>query len=468
MALLGLDNQFSGALNAGYSSGLAKGMLAAKEDNREERKLGMAEEEFGWKREAVEKEKTLQAGMVTAAQDGGYEAVISYLEKADPERAISFTSAKTKLDAQIMNNDVMKNIKIPEMQQDALLESYGKLGKMGQAILQLPEDQREEAYKSMLPIAKVINPDMPDNLQQAAPILLLAAAQATPANQLFKADKEVLSSESNVGKIDVDIKDRLAKGVDPNDPGLQSLVAAREGYIQQAAANTAKLTRAQLGVTKDQKQATDTVSKNLQTASKDFVNFSDSYTSMQAALDDLAKNPTSSAAQNAVSRTFVLAYNKGATSETDAKIGNGAASYEEVNKKLTQLMTGKVVNLNPSEIADISSLYNNLMTQKLTRQKSIESTFQDSTQSFGSLVSWDNVIKPSEQYNRYKQSLADQSIAANGQVPSNIQEQAQAAIKAGADPQKVQARVQQLMQQQVQAAQSQGKVELTPQDYVGE
>ena len=86
----------------------AKMALAQNQDGREERQLGMMEEGFGWKREEYQKEKTLQAGMTAAAQDGGYEAVIKYLEKADPTKAIEFTKQKLSLDKDIMSNDVLK------------------------------------------------------------------------------------------------------------------------------------------------------------------------------------------------------------------------------------------------------------------------------------------------------------------------------------------------------------------------
>lgn len=453
-----------GALGIGFQYGAAKGALAAAQEARDQGTFDMQKEAFGWKRDEVEKEKALQAGMVDAAKDGGYNGVIAYLEKADPERALKFTDAKLSLDDHILTNDVAKAT-ADYKKKELLMDSYGLLGKMGASILAAPEADRDTMYQSLLPIAQKINPQMPSDLQSAVPIFMLSIAQSTPANQLFGAQKDVLSSQSYIGGVDVDIKDRLAKGVSIDDPGLQALMAERDRALTRNAAAQAQYTRAQLGVTKDQMQATETVSKNLQTASKDFTNFSDSYTSIQAALSTLAQNPDSPVAQAALGRSFVMGYNKGAVSETDAKLPEGTTGAAELEKKLRGLMTGQIVRLNPNEIANVAQLYENLKDQKLNFQKEVESQFQQSTSSYGSLVDWANVRKPSDQFTQYQQQQANQQQAAAGSIPPDLQQAMQVAKQRGYSDQQINTIVQNYMQTQGQAGRQQGQVQMNAANY---
>lgn len=460
--------------------GEMQGYLTAKEeqraqnkDMREERTLNMAEEAFGWKREEHQKEQILQAGMRQAAQDGGYEGVIAYLEKADPERAINFTSAKVKLDEQIMNNDVLKNIKIPQMREEALLDSYGKLGQMGAAILKAPAEVRDTMYQRLLPLAKQINPEMPDTLQEAAPTLLLAAAQATPANQFFAAGKKDYEAKSQVGKIGQDIESYIKAGVGINDESaqgdtLRSLVAEQERWRFQSAATGAKLTQLQLQQTRDKNQAEQMVSKNLAQASVINPDYIDSYLGIRAALNVLAKDPNNSEAQAAVGRSFVKAYNKGVASDQDNAIQYGAAGLGQLYKKVKGLMNNEVVNLNPEEIANIAAMNESLKEQKLQYQKNIESEFEKSVADKSDLVKWSNIVKPSQMLTEAQQQATANVQAANGEIPADLQSQANDAIQKGADPAKVQARVQEIMAKRAQAAKSLVDPILTPKDYAGE
>lgn len=455
---------YGGAFGIGFQAGAAKGALAASQEARDQGTFEMQKEAFGWKRDEVEKERTLQAGMIDAAKDGGYNGVIAYLEKADPERALKFTDAKLSLDDHILTNDVAKAT-ADFKKKELLIESYGLLGKMGASLLSAPEEDRETMYQSLLPIAQKINPQMPTDLQSATPIFMLAMAQAAPANQLFGTQKQALSSQSALGKLDVDIKDRLAKGVSPDDPGLQALVAERNNVQIKNATDQAQYTKAQLAVTKDQFQATETVSTNLQAASKDFMNFADSYSSIQAALSTLAQNPDSPVAQAALGRSFVMGYNKGAISETDAKLPEGTAGAAELQKKLTSMMTGQIVRLTPTEIANVAQLYDGLKDQKLNRQKAVESTFQQSTSSFGSLVDWSNVRKPSDQFNAYSQTLSDQKMAASGTLPPDLQQAVQNAKQRGYSDQEINSIVNNYMQSQGAAGKQQGQVNMNAADY---
>jgi hypothetical protein len=438
MALLGLDNQFSGALNAGYSSGLAKGMLAAKEDNREERKLGMAEEEFGWKRDAVEKEKLLQTGMAQAAQSGGYEGVIAFLQKNDPERAINFTSAKEKLDAQIMDNDVMRNIKIPSMQQDALLESYSKLGKMGAAILQAPEDQRDAVYQAMLPIAKVINPNMPDNLQQAAPMLLLAAAQATPTNQLFKYGQQALTHESDIGKADADYRSRKAAGVPDSDPAMVALRSKIDASSMASAEARAKLALTENGQISQQQaqearinQATNNWTRQIQQGTKEEMKFYDTWVTANGALRELQVDPNNPMAQKHFGYQFARILNGGGTmTQTDVDQRFSAYGLPQLSKKVWSLANGEVADLLPQEVDAIKHEMLSVKDQKIQSLRAKEAVYQ-STASNDPLVNWSAVTLPSKMYEQYENSQKEVDSVIRGQVPPELQAAAERAVASG-------------------------------------
>lgn len=441
------------------------------QDARQERVLGMQEEKFGWDREAHQKEQIINAGMADAAKDGGYEGVISYLEKADPERALKFTDAKLSLDDHIMKNDVMKNITIPSMKEDALLESYSKLGQMGQAILKAPPADREAMFQQLLPIAKVINPNMPDTLEAAAPTFLLAAAQATPANILFSKEKAVVQAQSAVGRTNADIKTLLDTGVNIDDQtadgdSLRALYAERERTQAMSAQAGAKLTQTQLQPLKDQNQATQLVGKNLAQASVITPEYIDSYLGVKAANDVLAKDPNNPQAQAAMGRSFVKTYNKGQASDQDNAIQYGTYGLSELWKKVQAMTRGEAVNLTANDSANIAMMNEAMMKRKLETQKNIESQFETSVSDKTDLVDWNKVPKPSQMLISANQQATANTQAANGQIPQDLQALATKYLQQGADPQKVNALVQKKMQERAQAGQQQVNPNLTPSDYV--
>lgn len=457
--------------------GRMQGYLAAQEekratnkDNREERVLQMGEEEFSWKRDKVQHEKTLQAGMRAAAEDGGYEAVISYLEKADPERAMVFTDSKLDLDKKIMGNDIFKAT-ADYKKQELLVESYGLLGKMGYALLNTPPEQRAQVYQQALPMIKKINPEAPDNVEAAAPMFLLAAAQATPANQLFRWGKEATKAQSNVGKINADIlaaKERGASidGEDEDSKGLQALYAEREKLKAHEIEAQNQLTKVQLGQTKDKLQATELLSNSLQKSSVINQKYIESYTAKAASLKTLTSDPTNPAAKNQLTRSFAKDMQGGGVmTEQDVMAAFGSAGYETLRKKVLSMMSGKEEVLNPVEIKDLSTMFNNIHNEKVNAQKSIESKFQNSIADFGTVVDWKNVRKPSEMFTEYLQQSSDASQAGSGQIPAALRAAAEDAIKRGADPQKVQERLQQKLQQLQQQDQETHKTPLTPEEY---
>jgi len=416
--------------------------------------FGIKNEKNSWDREAHAKEDIIQVGMAEAGKSGGYEAVIDYLKGADPARAMVFQEAKNGLDASMMKNQVMQAT-VPGEQTKAMAEGYGALGQMGAAILRANPEDRQGMYAAMQPMLKTINPDAPADVADALPMFQLAMAQSIPANVLYGAKKELSGALSTQGKIAADIQARMNNGESvENSPALASLVAQQDIVKTRLLETQMKVANAKIDTINKQQdnqtqqmQATETISKNLQSSSKDFTTFMDTFTGVEGALETLQKDPTNSQAMHALSRSFVKSYNKGQTSETDALIGMSAVGLPALKKKLEGYKTGQEVVLNPAEIKNLANSYKQLQSEKLAYQKSVESQYEKSTVSYGNLVSWKDIRKPSESYMEYARGKADEKKTG---VPADLQAQADAAIKAGADPKKVQERLQQLVKPNAQ------------------
>ncbi len=225
----------------GAGEGWAKGFLARKElerqtnaDRRAEETLNLTKEEFGQKRFLFEKEMSLQNGMANAAQLGGYNGVISYLEQQDPERAIDFTKRKLALDESIMNNEVLRATSKKDIA-SAMAESYGIIGKMGASIFMAPPDQQEAMYSKLLPILRTVDPNAPDNLAEGTPNLMLGMAQSMPANAFWANKTTAQQAQSAAGKLQSDIDNRVARGETPeNSEGLRNLLGQMSSLTNKA------------------------------------------------------------------------------------------------------------------------------------------------------------------------------------------------------------------------------------------
>lgn len=206
------DNRDQGYLN-----------LAGNLDVREEKKLEMSQEAFDWKRQDVHRQQAISLGMQQAAAENGYEGVIDYLKTADPERALEFTNKKLDLDQKMLSTDTMKSL-APVQQANALVEGYGVFGRMGQALLNAPEQDRAPMYEQMKPImAAVMGKDnVPGTLQEAVPTLLLGSGQFNPNSQLFQANNMMLGVKSEMGQT-IDALSASNAKFGPNDPRTQAL-----------------------------------------------------------------------------------------------------------------------------------------------------------------------------------------------------------------------------------------------------
>lgn len=206
----------------GVDRSFVEGYLAMQKNSRENDETAMAastqqmkEEIMGMNRTEWQKKQAIDAGMAEAAKAGGFDAVVDYLKTADPDRALQFMKEKNSLDQSMMSNQVYAMAHENDKSK-AMLEGYSLLGGIGSTLLKAPAEQREGMYKSLLPIAKQIDPSMPDNLDNTAITRLgLGMALSTPANILYDANKKAQQYQSNLGQAMQDYHNAAAQyGVD--------------------------------------------------------------------------------------------------------------------------------------------------------------------------------------------------------------------------------------------------------------
>lgn len=435
--------------------------LAAEELGIKKEDLGMRKEEFGWKRNDREREEQIRSGIMSAAQDGGYEGVVDFLKGIDPERALKVHAEKLDLDTKIMKNEVLA-AQAPNEINKAMVESYGILGKLGHAVLKAPEEERDAMYKQILPMVKRINPDAPDSLDNnAMGMFMLAAAQATPENQLFLGSKANLRYASQVSKASAELQSLYAEGkTAENDLQVANLesylrqtkVKEQSSYIQMAQAEAQK--------NKTLQDSTESFNKTLNQASNDFNKALDSYSQVKAHMESLKKDPNNAYSQSVVQRMFIKSVNSGAMSLADEALGDTATGIPGLQKKLSSMASGYKVNLNNKELTTLSSAWETSMKGKYSRQTELEQQFSQSMSAYKN-VDQSAVRKPSQQYlelvNKYGQKAqgGGQQQMDVSNLPPQIQQMANDAIQRGANPEAVKQRIQQIMQQQQQPQQGQ-------------
>lgn len=361
---------------------------AENQDIRAERSLGMIETEFGQKQEEYKKQKSINEGMVFAAQQGGYNGVIDYLEKVDPDRAVEFTGKKLALDRSIMGNEVMKATSQRDIA-SAMVESYGIIGKMGYSLLQAPPGDREAMYKQMLPILQKVNPDAPDNVKDAVPMLMLGVAQSIPENVMYGNKLNAQKSYSKVDGINRDIERRMAAGetVETSNE-LNSLVMAREGELAKAQqaqqqvnnykyGQQAQAIKAQSDI-KQQQMATQQLSHSIKSDynkdSKPFEEFNKDQVTVTSAFDILRDPNASSNAKATAMQKLQYAYARqangvGQLSAQDFNTSSvSAASWQAALKTYNEIINGVKTPLNADEIAGMEVI-NNVIKQKIEKKQ---------------------------------------------------------------------------------------------------
>lgn len=389
-----------------------EGYYRAQENKRANATMRIAQTRENVKEQEEQREMVIQEGMRMNAVKGGYEGVIDYLEGVDPERALVFNKAKTKLDQDLLKTDVMK-AQHPAQIAGAMLEGYAVLGKVGSAILQADPSERDNMYQMMLPVIKTVNPNASESLNgDATNMFALAIAQATPENQLFKSQKAAVTSESALGKIDTDLKSRYAAGYDANDPTIQALQAQREAYGMAAIKSRAQLVKTQLSIDAKQQnieqgnmQSQEMFNKNLEKASQPFNDFSENAVGFKAAIDTLKQDPNNYQAQVNLQTLSVKMYQKGVLTDPDMDRQLSAYGYPSALKTMQAVAQGKKVNLNTTEIQEMSGAFEQIEKIQLERQQGRESQFATAAESYGNLVDWKTARKPSELYLQGKQKV---------------------------------------------------------------
>lgn len=293
----------SGFEAAGFVQGyqIGQGINRAKEEsNRDERKMGLLEEQQGWARNDYQRKMYLQQGMSEAAQNGGYDAVIDFLQVADPTMALEFNKSKLQLDQSMMQTDVMRATSQTDKLK-AMAEGYGVLGKMGYALLNAPESDRDNMYQQMLPMVKAVNPNAPDNLDaNAVNMFMLSVAQSTPEALLYNTQKNVYKMQTDLGQAmqDYDAAKRMY-GEDSEQAkmlagGINSIsdkaIEAKKAHLDQVAQNTAINERWLMNETQD--------------LSKEYKTTQDYYNTAQSSYKDLGDPKKAGAAAHNLIYSF--------------------------------------------------------------------------------------------------------------------------------------------------------------------
>lgn len=421
-------------------------MLKESENQREEEKLGLAKEKFGvekdylaiaqedlgirladlnmrkeehsWKVEDRDKMGQLDLGMKEAMSKGGYGGVIDYLKTEDPTMALKFHAEKLKLDAEIMQNDVMQ-ARAPTEKLKAMAESYAVLGKQGAAILSAKPEDREDMYRHMLPMIKKVNPDAPDTLERAVPMLMLSAAQATPESQLFASRFEMQKAESAIGKMYNDLFVARQQGDTEKTKTITEMI---EKERNKADIVQVRETELSLRNVKDRFEASRKVTGDLQKVSKPFLDQMEIFVPVKNQLKLVEKDPTDGTALSQLRYRVVRLSEKGPLTADDLNRTSGLAGYANYSKNIESWFSGNNIALNPKEVGQVRSMLNVYMDQAVQAQEVREKMYGDLVSSqFSQLVDYNQVPKPSE---LFKKTIADK--------PQPTQEDVQAASQ---DPQ---------------------------------
>jgi hypothetical protein len=412
--------------------------------------LSMKKEKFSWDRSAHDKEEQIQKGMADAAQVGGYSGVVDYLKDVDPERAIQFHSNKIKLDDQILNNDVLQSTAQNDKSK-AMFESYGILGKMGTALLNAPEDQRDAMFKTMDPmLEKVLGPNRPKTLAEAVPTFMLGIGQATPENMLFASNKSSVLNETDIGKNEMAQNELIKKGATTeNSQVLRDLQAHRKALqdkdVQeglQTFAAESQINEKNANAAEQVQKNTESFNKTLEKSSSDYSKALDSYVQVKGHIEALKKDPTNSYSQSVVSRMFVKSINTGAMSIADESLQDGATGIDGLNKKLQNMIgnEGFKVQLTTKEQAALDHAWEVSMKSKYDRQKSIEEQYLKSANQYSN-VNKQALRIPSKQYEQITQNYTDSDTLGKygfSKVPDQYKAQlADALRQAGNNPKKL-------------------------------
>lgn len=413
--------------------GIRKQDLMIRQDDS-----GMRQEKFGWEREDRNRQESIRKGMMQASQEGGYTGVIEYLKQVDPVTAVKFHADKLLLDDSMMKNEVYQ-ASIPAKKAQAMVEGYGVLSKMGAALLQAPENQREALYQNMLPMVKQVNPDAPDKLDASATAMfMLTAAQGMDANQISSSALGLQKTNDAISKNVMALKQVEAKLRDnPNDPNLQSEYQARKADLESQQMKNENLevanTQAHLNVAYKQQQtekvrldSTLKVKNDLFKASEDYIKLAESYRQAKPLLDIIDQNPNDANARIQLKQQVARMTEKGTMTDQDIMRLSSAAGYASWSKQLKGYLTGQTEVLNNQEVVQLRDMISANMAEQNSAQRNKQDKYAKMIgEKYSTLIDYKSIPKPTDIYEDAQlakgpadSSVGDGSSYKNGKAPT--------------------------------------------------
>ncbi len=445
----------------GITMDWVKGFEMAMNRRESNSRLNMDTANFLGKQTDRFEQKDIMQGMRSAAEAGGFGGVMDYLSVIDPERALKMGQEKQALDQAMLKTDMMSAILAAEKGK-AIAEGYGALGEMGAALLNAQPEDRSGMYQQMLPMVKAINPDAPDSFDnKAAGMFMLAQAQATPENILFNSQKNSALYQTELGQAALAINEADKRGM----AGTQlykdlvnkyNAVKAKDDAAQLYASGAqldVALKQARLNGTQalspdkilSQNQ---TFAKNLASASKDAVeglnNMKQIFPLLDVVKQEGANSPKSAYAINQLRQYIIKSTQGSRPTDKDFEQAAATAGINEISKNVIGWTRGYKQSLNPEEIRQAEVVMRTLGKRLYDQQLATEAQYKQMADSKFQImengnkvpiIDWNNTPKPSKLYD---------GLFAPNMTSSNLQSQAEAAIKNGADPAAVKARLEQL------------------------
>ncbi len=383
---------------AAIDAAFVKGRMAATDEQISIAKNTREEKRFGWEENEYKREVAIREGMAQASQLGGYTGVVEFLKQVDPDKALKFEMKKNDLDQALMSTDIYKmaasNVKLRVM-----VEGYDILSKMGAGLLFAKPEERASMYEGMKPLfAQVLGEgNVPETVEDATPMLMMAAAQNDPKNLVANANVTNIKAASTIGKLQQDARAYLQAGgsVDDKDyKDIQAQIEAQNNKAKQtemvAFDMEAKQKQNAIAQSKNEIQAKNaaaqldkTVNEGYRKDSKSYETYLEAQAKIDAAIQVLKQNPSDAVAQEALRRGIGMAYNKGAFGDKDAEAfasSDGAAV--QVWKKFLSLGTGQVVKLVPDEIGALDNLAEHIKDVNETRQAKTNRFWQEQSKSY--------------------------------------------------------------------------------------
>lgn len=261
--------------------------------------LSMRQTKFGWQSQDRDRQQKIINGMAQAGAQGGYGAAIDFLKTVDPMMAVGLEAQKQKLDAGIMQNQVMQ-AQLPSQIQNGMLASYATLGKMYQGIMNAPADKQQQLYQTMRPMILKVNPHASEQWDSSSQAdALLSTSQAMPQSTLWNTFQQQAYNNTQTGKINTALG-WATKTFGSDSPQVASLQQEQQSTEAKLLQSTIDNTKAQSEVNKNNQQVatqqfnnTQTLNDNMTKANPGYIPFLQNMQMMQPLINTIKKDPNS-------------------------------------------------------------------------------------------------------------------------------------------------------------------------------